>query len=76
MKNPEIWREANRYSSKLMYKFALAFMHFEVLTYFLIHGKNSILISGIFLAIISIAVIPFTEIHLRKKFDKNGNPKP
>ena len=75
MKNPGTWREANIFSSNLMFKSAIAFLVFEIFSYTLIGGKDSITVSTIFLTVISVAVIPFTEIHLRKKFDKNGNPK-
>ena len=75
MKNAETWREANIYSSNLMFKSAIVFIIFEIFSYFLIGGKDSITASAICLTILSVAVIPFTEIHLRKKFDKNGQAK-
>jgi uncharacterized membrane protein len=75
MKNIETWREANIFSSNLMFKFAIAFIVFEVISYFLIGAKDSFTVSAICLTTLSVAVIPFTEIHLRRKFDKNGQPR-
>ncbi|WP_115830778.1 SdpI family protein [Dyadobacter luteus] len=75
MKNAEIWKEANAFSSDLFVKFSFIFIIFETISYLLIGGINSFYISATFLTIISIAVIPLTEIHIRKKFDKNGRAK-
>ena len=72
MKNRETWKEGNKFSSDLQVKFALLFIAFEAISYFIIGGLNSFYLSCGFLTIISIAVIPLTEHHLRKNFDKEG----
>ena len=72
MKNRNTWKEGNKFSSDLQVKFALIFIAFEALSYLLIGGLNSFYLSCGFLTMISIAVIPLTEYHLRKNFDKEG----
>lgn len=74
MKNQETWKEANQFSSRLQFKFALFFTVFTLFSYFLIGGITSFYLSCAFLTVISIAVIPLTEYHLRKKFDHQGKP--
>ena len=72
MKNMDTWKEANKFSSDLQVKFALLFTILGVISYFLIGGLSSFYISCGFLTLTSIAVIPLTEYHLRKIFDKEG----
>lgn len=72
MKNDETWKEANRFSTDLQLKFTIAFIVFEILSFLLIGGITSFYLSCTVLTIISISVIPITEAHLRKNFDKEG----
>ncbi|MCF0057212.1 hypothetical protein LXL81_15705 [Dyadobacter sp. CY356] len=71
MKNIDTWIEANNFSSDLQVKLALLFIIFQAISYFLIGGLNSVLFSCVFLTATSIAVIPITEYHLKKKFLDN-----
>lgn len=68
MKSIDSWRAGNEFSNRLQVKFALLFIVFEVFSYFLVGGINSIILSCVFLTVTSIAVIPITESYLKKKF--------
>lgn len=72
MKNKDTWEEANKYSLKLQYQFSLFFLLIELISYLLIGGMVSFYLCSGLLTIISIAVIPLTELHLKKTFNKDG----
>jgi uncharacterized membrane protein len=75
MKNQTTWDEAQRYSSKKMIIFGLIAIGIALILYF-VFPKNHELISIISTVIglcSAFCTVIFTEIHLRKMFDKNGN---
>ncbi len=72
MKNKDTLKEANEYSLKLQYQFSLFFLLVELISYLIIGGMVSFYLCSGILTIISIAVIPLTELHLKKTFNKDG----
>ena len=75
MKNQQVWKEANRFSSQAMWVVAGLLVVFQGFSYWFIGGLESFTASGAFLAVASVGVLPVTEIHLRKMFDQNGQRK-
>jgi len=74
MANETIWKAANSYATAFMIKMCLYSFVFPVLGYLLFPDLNVIItITANTLLIVS--VMWFTEKHLDKSFDKNGNPK-
>jgi uncharacterized membrane protein len=75
MKNQATWDEGNRYSSQLMVRIAWINCFISAALFLVVGGVNSFQWCGISLAILSVSVLIFTEIHLKNKFDKEGNPR-
>lgn len=76
-KNKEVWDEGNRFSSIMMIVSGIMTTIISILITFLY--KNSpgaaVSISTICSLIITLGFVFYTEIHLRKIFDKDGNRK-
>jgi len=74
MANQKIWKAANSYATAAMVKVCLISFIFPLLFYFLYPTLNLPLTIGANTLLI-ISTMWFTEKHLDKSFDKNGNPK-
>ncbi|MBL4936857.1 SdpI family protein [Clostridium sp. YIM B02515] len=74
MKNKDTWCEGNRLCGRMLLFSGIIFIPFSILIRYLytnnVNLSKSISILG--LVILFIASIIFTEIHLRKLFDKDG----
>ncbi len=74
MKNRETWKEANSFSSVMMIVSGLITLNFSLLVTFLFKTdsdtSNTISVAGTM--VIVLCFVLYTEIHLRKIFDKNG----
>lgn len=75
MRNIHTWNEANRYSTNYMFIIAFVNTGVSVLSYLLIGGVEAIQITGGSLALLTVSTMIVTEIHLKKKFDSEGNLK-
>ena len=75
MTSQEVWDEANRYSFNLMLWIGIIVTLTQVVLQFTVEGDLKMLIPTIMLVTLLIAMIPATEVHLRKHFDKEGKPK-
>ncbi|MEQ8241762.1 SdpI family protein [Fulvivirga sp.] len=75
MKSQEAWDEANRFSLNLMLGVGIIVTLTQIVLYFTLAGQLKLIIPTILLVVLLIAIIPVTEIHLRKYFDKEGKPK-
>lgn len=76
-KNQEVWSEANNFSGTMMIVSGIIALIFSILITFL-YKDNLGISSGISVAgsiIIVLSFIFYTEIHLRKIFDKDGKRK-
>lgn len=69
MKNKDTWYEGNRFCGTMLLFTGIIFIPFSTL---MKHLKLSESVSVLGLIILLIVIIIFTEIHLRKLFDKNG----
>lgn len=77
MKNKDTWYESNRFSGSMLLISGIIFIPLSILIRYL-YSNNltlSMKISLFALFIIIMISILFTEIHLRKIFDKNGVKK-
>lgn len=76
-KNKETWKEANRFSATMMVTGGILSIVISIIITFLY--KNSMAaaasISSICSIIITLSLVLYTEIHLRKIFDSNGKRK-
>ncbi|WP_097027164.1 SdpI family protein [Clostridium peptidivorans] len=74
MKNKDTWYEGNRFCGTMLLFIGIIFIPFSILMRYLYRNNLNLSesISIVGLAILLIAIIIFTEIHLRKLFDKNG----
>lgn len=78
MKNRDTWEFAHKYAGKIWYRGGLAVLPVSVVVMLCVIGRDSDTVGtvgGILCGVQMvplIAVIPLTEIALRKKFDKNG----
>ncbi|MCR9286026.1 MAG: SdpI family protein [Bacteroidetes bacterium] len=75
MKNENTWKEGNEYSMEMMVKMGVLTTIFQVLMHVFFGLETSIMLSSIFLVVGLLLTVILTEIHLRKKFDKDGNWK-
>ncbi|MEL7145673.1 MAG: SdpI family protein, partial [Bacteroidota bacterium] len=75
MKSQEVWNEGNRYSFNLMIAVGAIVTLTQIILHFTMSGNLKILMATILLVVLLIAIIPATEDHLRKHFDKEGKPK-
>lgn len=75
MKSQATWDEANRYSAQIMLYVAYIYCALTVISYFTIKGLESFQFCGVALVIMPLSTIVFTELHLNKKFDKEGKTK-
>lgn len=73
-KNKDTWYEGNRFCGTMLFFTGIIFIPFSILMKYLYRNNLNLSehISVLGLVILSIAIIIFTEIHLRKLFDKNG----
>jgi uncharacterized membrane protein len=77
MKNQDTWDEAQRYGPKMFIIFGLISIGIALILYFLFpnnHDIISVISSAIGIVLLICSTI-FTEIHMRKVFDKDGNRK-
>jgi uncharacterized membrane protein len=74
MKNKDTWYEGNRFFGTMLLFTGIIFIPFSIVMRYLYRNNLNLSesISVLGLVILSIAIIIFTEIHLRKLFDKNG----
>ncbi|WP_069649109.1 SdpI family protein [Caloranaerobacter ferrireducens] len=75
MKNKETWEEGNSYSAKMLIAMGVISIIISFAIYKIVNPKISAIISTIVSCVLIILVLPLTEIHLKKLFDKNGNRK-
>lgn len=77
MKNRETWCEANHFSGLMLILSGMFFTLFSLFINYLTELDRSLQlqISLVILLILFINTIFYTEIHLRKLFDENGNRK-
>ena len=69
-KNMETWKEANRYSANFSIIIAVLSILIGAVSYFLFEEENSVTITVITTVVLLILIVPFTESHLKKRFDK------
>ena len=74
-KNQRVWEEANQYSTNATLVVAGLLILFQAIAYSLVGGLQSFTASATFLAVASVLVLPITEMHLKKVFDRNGQRK-
>lgn len=74
MKSQEVWDEANRYCNNLMFGVGIIVTLTQIVLFFTLEGQLKILIPTMLLVVLLVSMIPITEVHLRKNFDKEGNP--
>jgi uncharacterized membrane protein len=74
MKSQEVWDEANRYSVNLMIGVGIIVTLTQLILQFMLKGQLRFTIPTILLVFLLIAIIPLTEVHLRKRFDNEGKP--
>ena len=74
MKNQDVWDFANEFASELMYKFCLYCFLVPAIGYMLFPSYN-FLITVIINTLLIVSVLYYTEKHLNKYFDKQGNRK-
>lgn len=67
MRSQEAWDCANRYSSVALIIVSVLTCVVQLITYALLDGKDSIIWSSVFLVVGLVAVIPLTEIHLKRQ---------
>ncbi|MFL0268079.1 SdpI family protein [Candidatus Clostridium radicumherbarum] len=74
MKNKDTWSEGNRFCGLILICSGAIFITFSILVRYLYNNNLnfSMRVSVAALAMILMGNIIFTEIHLRKLFDKNG----
>jgi uncharacterized membrane protein len=72
MRNQDTWKMANDYSSELMLRFCLYSFMIPALGCFLFPEYN-LLVTIIINTILVISIIYYTETHLKKHFDAEGN---
>lgn len=72
MLNQETWDAANSYWISFLMKMSIFNFIFPVVGYFAF-PKYNVLITVIATTITLLVTIPFTEMFLKKNFDKNGN---
>ncbi len=74
MKNKDTWYEGNRFCGTMLLFTGIIFIPFSILMRCLYRNNLNLSesISVLGLIILFIAIIIFTEIHLRKLFDKSG----
>jgi uncharacterized membrane protein len=74
MKNQKIWTAANTYANNLMLKVSVYSLVFPVFCYFIFPDYNFI-ITVIANTLLICSILLFTEKHLSKNFDADGNPR-
>ena len=76
MKNQDTWKEANAYGAKWGIKLMWGVLFFvQIPTILLMDVDKSLQISTVAMVIGLIAILPITEIHLRKIFNDRGEWK-
>jgi len=73
MKSQAAWDEANKFSANLMIGAGIFVSIIQLILFFIIDGHLKILLPITLLLILLVAIIPITEVHLKKHFDKEGN---
>lgn len=74
LRNDLTWQYANSFAKRYQFISFIMFFVLSVLFILLIPSK-SLTLSSIVLTVISISIIPVTEIYLSKKFNKQGELK-
>lgn len=76
-KNKETWKEGNRFSAIMMIAGGILSILVSIIITFLYKNNigAAVSISSACSVIITLSLTLYTEIHLRKIFDKNGNRK-
>lgn len=67
MKSQEVWDCANRYSSNALIVIAVLICFVQVVLWSLMSFNNAIICTSVVLVVGVVAVIPLTEVHLKKK---------
>lgn len=75
MKNENTWKEGNEFSMKMMMNVGVLTTFFQIITHLLFGIGTAIMLSSCFLVVALLVMVILTEIHLRKRFDKDGNWK-
>ncbi|MGW8121025.1 SdpI family protein [Roseivirga echinicomitans] len=75
VRSKEAWDFAQAYSAKLLLWSAGVTLLTQAMTYFMLPGEASILVTTAVLLLGITAMIVMTEIALKKRFDKKGQPK-
>lgn len=74
MANDKVWKAANQYANKgLLYIAILSFI-FPFVSYYMF-PENMVLATVISSTLALLLLIPLTEIHLNKHFERDGTPK-
>ncbi|MCY6958663.1 SdpI family protein [Clostridium brassicae] len=76
-KNKEVWEEGNRFSALMMIVGGTISVIFSTIVTIIYKNKvnTSKSISNLFSMIIALGLVLYTEVHLRKIFDKDGKRK-
>lgn len=76
-KNKETWKEANRFSAAMMIAGGILSIFISIIITFLYKNSMStvVSISSMCSIIITLSLVLYTEIHLRKIFDSSGKRK-
>ena len=74
MRSQAVWDEANRFSCNLMVGTGVIVIIAQIISHFMLEVGLSLTVPIVLLVVLLIAIIPITERHLRKNFDKEGNP--
>jgi hypothetical protein len=75
MKSKAVWDEGNRYSSNLLIIISLITCASQLIWQVAWPGEWAFLGPVIIMCVLLIASIPITEVHLKKRFNKDGTPK-
>ncbi|WMJ81152.1 SdpI family protein [Clostridium sp. MB40-C1] len=76
-KNKEVWEEGNRFSAIMMIVGGTIAVLFSTIVTIIYKNRINMSksISNLFSMIIALGLVLYTEVHLRKIFDKDGNRK-
>ena len=75
MKSQEVWDEANKFSFNLIIGVGIIITLTQLIFHFSLKGHLKLTIPTILLVVLLVAIIPITEVHIRKHFDKEGKPR-
>lgn len=76
MRNEDTWKEGNAYAMKWAFRLMWGVLAFvQIPSFLFMEMEKSLLVSVAALVVAIIAIIPMTEIHLRKVFNDRGEWK-